>query len=69
MMQELELIKPMEVVVMSNLDRKKDGKLKDLRKKEKLYFDTYKNVRDDKGKVKHLREMADVIEQIINLNQ
>ena len=54
---------------MSNLDRKKDGKLKDLRKKEKLYFDTYKNVRDDKGKVKHLREMADVIEQIINLNQ
>lgn len=59
----------MEEEVMLNRVLNKDGKLKELRKKEKFYFDTYKSVRDDKGKVKHLREMANVIEEIINLNK
>lgn len=38
--------------------------LKELKKLEKTYFDTYKSKRSNKDKASHLREMANVIDQI-----
>jgi hypothetical protein len=41
----------------------------ELKKKEKLYFDTYKTKLSNKDKIKHLREMANVIEEIDKLEE
>lgn len=41
--------------------------LKELKKKEKLYFDTYKQNRSNLDKARHLEEMAKVIREIDKL--
>ncbi len=43
--------------------------LKELKKKEKLYFDTYKNNRASLDKANHLIAMAAVIMEIHKLEQ
>jgi len=51
-----------------NQVHKNIGKIKELRKLEKFYFDTYKSKSKDMDKVKHLLEMANIIQQIAELN-
>jgi hypothetical protein len=41
--------------------------LKELKKKEKLYFDTYKQNRSNLDKANHLEEMARIIREIDKL--
>lgn len=41
--------------------------LKELKIKEKFYFDTYKTKKNNLDKIIHLREMANVIEKLNNL--
>jgi len=41
--------------------------IKELKIKEKFYFDTYKNKKSNLDKINHLREMANVIEKLNNL--
>lgn len=52
-----------------NPNSKIEAQIKELEQKEKKYFDTYKTKATEMDKVKHLREMADVIEQIANLKK
>ena len=52
-----------------NPNSKIEAKIKELQEKEKKYFDTYKTKANEMDKVKHLREMADIIEQIAELKK
>lgn len=41
--------------------------IKELKIKEKFYFDTYKTKKNNLDKINHLREMANIIEKLNNL--
>jgi hypothetical protein len=43
--------------------------LKDLKAREKMYFDTYKTKRSNIEKAVHLEEMASIIREIIKLDK
>ena len=49
--------------------KKAEKRIKELEEKERYYFDTFRPSHSDKGKVKHLREMADVIEEKAKLKK
>lgn len=52
------------------MTRKKAIKhIEKLEEEERKYFDTFRPSFTDRGKVKHLREMADVIEEKMNLRE
>lgn len=52
------------------MTRKKANKrIGELEEWERKYFDTFKPSFTDRGKVKHLREMADIIEEKANLKE
>lgn len=52
------------------MGRKKATKrIEELEEKERKYFDTFKPSFSDRGKVKHLREMAAVIEEKADLKE
>lgn len=52
------------------MTRKKALKrIEELEEEERKYFDTFRPSFTDRGKVRHLREMADIIEEKMKLKE